>query len=401
MANTVKETYSQNTSVFRYTVSMRFIHDGEVFNIENNRIRSIAIDYNYKEMNMPMIFLTAVLEDQLAERMDRNQDSGTIIFELKRANVSSDMPNLYTNYISDKFIYFININDGGKEYSAEEDVNRTVTIGLLSLDCVNKNKKHLNGVINGNLSSLMYYITGHIPVVLEPPRKNINFVNQFLPPMNSVAKSIEYINNLATFYDTPYRFFIDFDCAYLISSSGKGITKKGEEINTVMINLRQTYNTESKQQGMTMNEARTMYQIEIDDEEDCEISDNHFSEKIYSKVTAVNASGQSFNKSIRTSEDSNVNAKNRFIRIMNDNEGILDNTVSSINSSAIQIMVQKADIDASVLTLNKEYIINAKEVRNNDIYNGRYLLARKRELYIRQDEEFIANVMLLFDKAPY
>ena len=64
-------------------------------------------------------------------------------------------------------------------------------------------------------------------------------------------------------------------------------------------------------------------------------------------------------------------------------------------------MVQKADIDASVLTLNKEYIINAKEVRNNDIYNGRYLLARKRELYIRQDEEFIANVMLLFDKAPY
>ena len=50
--------------------------------------------------------------------------------------------------------------------------------------------------------------------------------------------------------------------------------------------------------------------------------------------------------------------------------------------------------------MNKEYIIRADDAYGDETYNGRYLLTRKRELYIRDDNTFTMDVMLLFKKVP-
>jgi hypothetical protein len=73
--------------------------------------------------------------------------------------------------------------------------------------------------------------------------------------------------------------------------------------------------------------------------------------------------------------------------------------VSYLNTSAIQLLVQKVDIDSSKFTINKEYIIKADDAYNTELYNGRYILVRKRELYVREDDNFTMNVMLLFRKV--
>ena len=70
-----------------------------------------------------------------------------------------------------------------------------------------------------------------------------------------------------------------------------------------------------------------------------------------------------------------------------------------MDNSSIQLLIQKNDIDSEVLTINKEYTIKADETYNTDRYNGKYILVRKRELYIREDETFTMCVMLLFEKV--
>ena len=87
------------------------------------------------------------------------------------------------------------------------------------------------------------------------------------------------------------------------------------------------------------------------------------------------------------------------MRIKNDNSGVIDNIINSANTSAVQILIQKTDIDSSVLTMNKEYIIHADEVYG-DAYNGKYILIRKREMYVRENNNFTMNTMLLFEKLP-
>lgn len=399
------DTYKPSTNIYKYTSSMKYMLDEEKFSIEAINIKSIAIDYDFKNTNMPMIFITAAIDRNHLDMMIQNQDTGIIIFDLEKCISNSDMPDLYTKNISDKFIYFIsedinknNDMDYSGDNSEREDLFKIVSFGMLCLDHVNNNKKSLNGVVTGNLSSLLYYITGHIPVLIEPPKENIFFNEQFLPPLNSVSKSIAYINNLNAIYDTSYRFFIDFDCSYLISSSGKSVKRQGEDITSILINIHSTTDMESKLQGMTINETEAIYQIDVD-AIDCEISDNHISNNLYSKVIATDASGNVLEKSLSSEGKTSVVKKSKMIRLPNANSRLLDNMISSVDNSSIQLLVQKTDIDSSVFTINKEYLVKADEVYGSEKYNGRYILSHKRELYIRNDEEFVMNTMLLFEKV--
>ena len=402
-----QSTYMPNSNIYKYTATMSFILGQEVHDIDTMNIKSIAIDNDYKNANMPMIFVTVAINRKIIDKMVKNQDSGIIILDLQRAIINSDMPDLYSKYINDKFIYFISedVNktdeiDYEESNKDRDDLFKVVVLGLLSLDHVNKNKRDINGVVNGNLASVLYYLIGNQPVLIEPPKDNIDMHNKFIPPMNSISKTLKYLNSLNVFYQTPYRFFIDFDCAYLMSSSGKAVKKKGEDISTVFLILRNTFNEASKVQGMIIDEKQSMYQIECDGI-DCELADNHISEKSYSTISAINASGSSTQGSLSNrTKDTIVESKNKSIRLANDNTGLLDNMISASDSSAIQLLVQKTDIDSSVLTMNKEYIIKADEVYKTEAYNGRYILTRKRELYIREDTNFVMNTMLLFEKIP-
>lgn len=405
MPSNINETYQPTTNIYKYTAELNYIIGEDVYYIDTMNIKSIAIDSNYKQMNMPMIFITLSIDKRLIDKMVQNQDTGIFIFQIKRCITNSDMPDLYTDYINDKFIYFIaediNKNDMADYEGANEDredIYKLTTIGLLSLDHVNKNKKNIQGVLNGKLSSIMYYVTGHLPIVIEPPTNNTIITNRVLPPMNSVSKTLRYLNSLNVFYSTQYRFFIDFDCAYLISSSGKAVQRDDEDITTVFLVLKNSYDEGSKIQGMITSEEQAMYQIEID-ANDCELADNHVSEKSYSHVNAMTTSGAKSNSDISNrSENSLILSKTRNVRISNDNSGLLDNMISSLNTSAIQLLVQKVDIDSSVLTINKEYIVKGDEVYNTEAYNGKYILTRKRELYVREDKSFSMNTMLLLEK---
>lgn len=408
MADIINDTYKPvDTSIYKYTASLKYIVDSETNEIETYSIKSIAIDDDYKNMNMPMIFMTVSIDRKLLDKIIQNQETGIFIFNMQKyVGNSVDSSNLYEDYINDKFIYFIeediNKNDS-VDYSGpnegREDLYKIVTLGLLSQKCVNNNKKSINGIVSGKLSSIMYYMTSHLPVLIEPPAENKQLDNVMLPALNSTSKALEYLNNLQVFYPTKYRFFIDFDCAYLISSSGFPVEKERDNITTVFLEILNTHKQESKSQGVVLDEANNMYKLECD-AIDCELSDNHVSDKSYSKLSVTNASGNTVvTDTVDKDPESTIVSKTRSIRISNDNNGIVDNMISSIDTSAVQLLVQKTDIDSSIITMNKEYIVKADDVYGSK-YNGRYILTRKRELYVREDQDFSMNTMLLFEKIP-
>lgn len=395
--------HSPSTDIYKYTADLKYVLGTDVYIFETSNIKSIVIDSNYDELNMPMIFITLGVYQSMANKMILNQQEGAFILDIKRCVANSDMPDLFSDYISDKFIYFISGEvDQGVDTNIDNidsnDDDTVVTVGLLSLDHVNKNKKTINGVINGNLSSIMYYVTSHLPILIEPPKNNVSFTNRILPPMNSVAKILKYINSLSVFYPTQYRFFINFDKAYLISSSGKPVKASGDSITSVLITVYHEDEKEAKIQGMSTNNQQRLYEIIINSK-DCELSDDNLSEKSFNKITAnSNINGQ-VSGTLSTATSSLLSSKTKTIRIGNGNTGIIDNMVSSIDTSAIQLLIQKVDIDGSIFTINKEYVIRADNAYNTEKYNGKYILVRKRELYLRNDDTFTMNIMLLFKKV--
>ena len=398
-------SHEPNGTIYRYTADLKYVLNGTIYDIDTPSIKTMAIDRDYINRNMPMVFITLGVYQSLANKMRLNQDTGYFILDIKRCIYNSGNPDLFTNYISDKFIYFIagDIDiDNSVEYKEDEpDENIIVTLGLLSADHVNKNKKIINGVVDGKLSSIMYYVTSGLPVLIEPVKNNVMMKELVLPPLNSVAKALEYLNSVHIFYDTPYIFFIDFDMSYLLSSSGKSVKAKNDTITTVIMNIfHWEDDPESKIQGINTNKGQSVYQINISSA-NCEISDNNLSEKLFRKINAANTSGINTSGNIAArSSKSPIVSKSKSVRIGNDNNGLLNHMIHTIDSSAVQIVVQKTDIDPDIFTINKEYHIDAYNAYGSDIYNGRYLLVRKRELYVRDDETFTSNTMLSFKKLP-
>ena len=389
---------------YGYQASLKFVFaDGEIYNLTAENIMSIVIDSDYINNNMPMVFLTLHTQDGLLDKIVQEQDTSIAIFDLKKKIFNNDMEGYFTDYISGKFIYIIS-EDSNKNIGLDnDDVDNdydTFAIGLLNLDHVNKNKRDVNCVVDGKLSSVLYYLTSHLPILIEPIKNNITLINRFIPPMNSLSKALAYLNNLSVFYPTKYRFFIDFDCSYLISSSGKPVQKQGESVTTVMIKMKNSIQEGTKEGGMWIDTKESMYVVEVDGS-DVELYDNHVAPRSYTKISATDASGSKSNTILSYSDSlGSVKSKNRNIRIHNDNSGMLSNISSGLESGKVQFMIQKTDTDSSIFTINKEYIVRAEEIYETDKYDGRYILVRKRELYIKNGDNMRMNVMLLLEKAP-
>ena len=75
---------------------------------------------------------------------------------------------------------------------------------------------------------------------------------------------------------------------------------------------------------------------------------------------------------------------------------MLDNIEYDYNSSNAFVSIIKSNLDTDIFSINKRYTIN--HIERYQKLNGEYLLSRKREIYIREDETFIMDSILNFRK---
>lgn len=402
-----------DTNIYMYNADMQLVVGDKITPIDPVYINSIVTDYDYDVNNMPLIYVTAAFNTALLREFVRNQDSGYVIMNLQKFNANGDMPGVKTSYIKDKFIYFISDDyvldddDKGREEKntvavKNNDPNgrdfREVTFGLMSVDLLNKNKKNVGGIVNkGTVISVLNHIAGHLKLVMEPPAYNKALTQFIIPPMNSVAKSIEYVNQRYTFYKSPYRFFMDFDVSYLISSEGKYVPKKGDKIGTVLITLKNAYSDQSKVQGMSIDAKNGNYNFIISSS-DVEFYGNNSSDRSYNSIKSVDSNGKTKTTDVRLSKVSQLKNKQQTVRLPNDNEGLVENMKFNIKSGSRILCINKNNLDSSIFTINKKFTVNAGDVLDPS-YNGDYILSRKRELFVKQDDDLVPNTMLILKKV--
>lgn len=393
-------------NIYRYKAELTFVNGSTAKVIDPKQIKSIVIDYDYDNYNMPLIYLNMAISKNILDEMVKNSNTGLINFTLYKYITNSDIANIPTVRIKNQFVYFlsedINFNkqlDAANETrTTDDDLYIQTTIGLMMLNHLKWNKKQINGVLNGTtMVNAVYYCAGHIPLLIEPFTYNTTMNQILLPSMNSVSKAISYLNNLSVFYSTSYRFFMDFDTAYLVSSSGKPVIKKGEAkaCNSVVFEILNTTAKDSTDQGMYIDTDQKIYRLKIAGT-DIYRDVNKYTEKSYNNITAMTSNGRAGSVGVNINNSSYMNNKTRMIQIQNGNIHKLDNIKADIQNSAITMHINKNDVDTSIFTLNREYMINCKDVYPGN--EGKYLLVSKKELYIREQEDYLSNVLLIFKK---
>lgn len=377
---------------YRYSISLRYLYNNKEVEFDNTNIHHVIVDYDYDNKNMPVIFITASIDKNVLDDMILNSSSKTLTLQISKF-INNTQFKIKENYIKGQFIYFlsneVNTNkslDYSTDTANSKDMYKRVTIGLIKKELVDNNKKlTVNNVVTGSLTSIVLYYLQHMPLLLEP-MNDIHLNNFIIPPINSVSKLIHYLDDNFNLYNNKYRLFYDFDLTYLLSSNGQPIQHQNETINTVVININDTIKEDSKLQGMDIQ--NNAYLIEVD-ANNIHYEQDKATNITMDKIMTIDSEG---NYSV-TGEGT----KTKIVRTTNNNlnKGHIQKT--EIDNTSFIITILKTELDSSVLTINKNYIIkNYKPLKDKD---GNFLLSRKREVYTPDDGNYILATMMYLRKA--
>lgn len=394
---------------YKYSIELKYIRQKERIaeNITPEHIRSFIIDRDYINNNLPVIFMNITLKKTLIDDMILNSDKNTMVFTIYKYIYREGKFSTKTRYIHEEMMYFIqddlnyrdSLDFNTKEVKEREDITKNINIGLMGLNSINNNKTTINTVLrNTTMMNAVYYcIPSRLNMVIERFHYNDTMKELLIKPQTSLSNVIKYLNSIKVFYKTPYRFFIDFDCGYLLSTSGTSVPKKGEPINSILIIIRDPLNEQAMTEGMITNYTTKNYQIDVS-AVDTQVIQNRITEKVYTSVSAISEQGKTKEKSLNINKSNLSKNKTEIIRTPNSNPNLIENIAAANNQTSSHIVLNKIDVDVSVFTPNKRYII-----RNYDGHkdrDGDFILTRKRELfYYETDTKFTGNAMLEFDQV--
>lgn len=400
-------------SSYRYTMDFTYCHkEGKKilnYKYDSTNITGCIIHSDYIHNNMPIIILDICIPSTVANILvdPTNILNDSIIFNINKIDIEDEL-GIELPYIQGKFNYYtfepINKN-ANLEYDTDRNPNdpdtltRALKIGLIMKDMINANNVAVNGVIKGStMQDVVQYCLNqtNMKTLVEQFDYNTQLKQVIVPPLNSLSKLVSFLNDVSVFYNTQYRFFIDFDLIYLISSSGNAIAKKTEKITSIMFDISDVDDIDPKNaENMTILTKQKLYYIPITFY-DCQLADNYMISQQYNSIATIgdNTSGGSA-IDIKTGSNSVSSVKN--IRINNNNLKMLENIASSIANSNTLVSLFKVGADNSIFTPNKTYRIKYNNTYDES-HNGSYLLNTKQEVFTREGPVFASATMLSLAK---
>lgn len=397
---------------YRYDAEFQYINvaKGTYERIFQESIKWIIIDKDYEKYNMPLVFASITIDKRLADDMIINYRENLINVQIQKFAYDSD-DEFYMNnkcdeeYIYGQFEYFTDdkINDNDEiDYATEEneerkDIYRTITIGLMKLSLINQNKKRFNMTLMETTmtNALMTVTRGLEDLVMEPLTYDEVIPQLILPSTDSISKMISALNQTKVFYSTPYRFFMDFDATYLLSSDGTSVKRKGQNITDVLIVVKKTTDSAGMTEGVYLNRSEKCYQINIGSN-NVDIRDNHTIEKSVTQLVAIQASGEKQEASLDIDTSSTNTDKVATITIPNENINMIKNIKAQTETGASYVCIVKDNIDSELININSITVMH--HLDENVAYNGQYLLARKREILMNNGYDFNISVVATYKK---
>lgn len=403
---------------YSYRATLFFVdsEDNSTTEIAQDNMRSILIDKNFEDLNQPVLMLSVSIDKKILNQIIETQEDSLMALTLYKVNENNP------DYIGDKVLedLFIYMTDEDISYTNELDYNndehdrndlfRNITFYLLKRDTVNNMNQIINTCNRGTrsivgnkihidpitMTDLLMRVADYFwPLLIEPLQHNPNFDQVVIPPVTKVSDYIEYLNdNLYTFYDSGYRFFVDYDSAYIVSESGNKVEHRNEDYSTVIIEIGELLSLEHGRQGLIVDDENSCYRIFLPVSY-TKFTKNPFTKRIVTNVTSLTSSGEVSSKNILENITKNNTAKTKLFTTKSSNPNIASNIESGLQNRNITLDINKPDLDASLFTVNKEYIIRNQV---HPEYDGKYLIQNVKQVFLKQDNKFKMSTLIRFAK---
>lgn len=391
---------------YNYDVEATLVYGNNSLVFDENTIKSIILNHDFDNKNMPIIYLQISMAPDQYNIMVQNRSNANIVFTLYKYDATSNSQ-IKKKYVSDSFSYMMtsdpnyneSLNTGSNQRFSEDKNNVEESlkatsyfngyIALIKEESLNANKQLNNGIFrNCNLISLIHRFTKHMTMVIEPldPQNNITIDQIIIPPVDTVTKVLEYIDSEQSIYSTGYRYFRDFDKTYLLSNSGNAVDLHDGTYSKVFIEICDPLEVIESGNAMEIDTANKAYIIKIN-ANDTSIKVDQSIDKSYNLIMSIDSDGQTTNVDLNVEAHSDSTQK---VQVTRASSKTVSKSKYMRESTATMLSVTKSNIDSSILTPNKEYIV--KNYKNNTQYNGRYILSYKKEVLARDGNYIISTL---------
>lgn len=388
-------------TAYNYTPTVELMVGTKNYTFPRNSIRTIIIDDSYDKNTMPIIYIKVRISSVLYNKLVLNADKGTISFRLFKFTRDTKS-SIREVYIEDNFTYIMT-SDPNYNEALEQFVNNTNTddtessdtymegfIGLMSLQCIEDNKKLINDIIkDSNLPSIVHKYTNHMNMCIEP-FEYVDVIKQhIIPPMTTITSLLKWLNDNFTFYKSGYRYFRDFTTTYLLSMNGRAVSDGTSRFNTIVFSIRDPLDHLGKVNSMELDNTNHAYIIYVD-ASDTSIHIDRTTNKHYNSILGVDGIGNTVQEHLNLPESPMLSEKVLLERTYPNNIENIYSTKTAIESASVIVTIRKSEIDSTIFSPNKEYQI--KNYSDNREFDGRYLLSYKKEIILRQDDGYIGGV---------
>lgn len=383
----------QNTNrrAYNATIELAFENNGQRTKIESEKISYVMIEHDYENQVLPIIYVSLSANDFLYKSIINYKNTAKFYLRICKVDKNSSSSvsketlagsfNYVTSTSNPNFREDINLND----YTMQESSYRRITIGLVSIELTNKLRKSFNGLYkNIDQKTLLAMAIEGTKCIIENPTYNTTYSTINIPPLSSRYKMIEYIFDKDNFYDTKFRYFMDFRNSYLLSKCGNYIDAGDGDLSSVIIDIKSVTANEAYYDGMEIKNGS--YYIYINPAES-HVSLNQGTEKVANQIVSIDEdeSIQTLDLNINSTQGSTT--KQLFVRT--DNAALYKN---ELETNTVSIEVLKHNIDGSHITPNK--IITVNNFGEYSKYNGKYIMNYKKEFYKCTAGEFYLSCIL-------
>lgn len=401
-------------SIFKYSLNDIFViieNSDEDIKISKKDITSIFIEKDYENAFFPILRIDCVIDNNVYDKIMINKTKIRFKVNLSKFIMNKDFD---TNYDPNNIIYTDVINSTFRLVDDELDISHRYRIDKTdqstdeeiapTKNSMNKsfylfNDTHISryreliNIIFRNTSVTDMIAYGfkkcNIDKVLMTPLDNRNIYIETKIEPTTLIGFINTLHQLRGLYNTGYTLFQDFDLLYLINKESKCSAYRSNELKSVYLNIGDINNNTDTIFGCFENIDENRYEMNVISK-DVEITNKAIPNKelYYNKFITVGKDG-----SIDRHEISlNGFGEHKTTKIFENkysNQYLSNSVKHSLEESNIVMTTSIAEIDIDSITCNKEYIVNFKDLKLNEMFGGYYRLIKSTmALYKEGGEEF-------------
>ena len=383
-------------NAYNYNVELSLLLEDEIINLDQTDINSIIIDSDYDKNTMPIIIVGVNIEPNTYNKFVLNSDTAFVSAKIYKSDVNAVSAS-NSVYISDRFAYKMTDNPNYNESlinmsSSEEYINNATFrgyIALINLESIDSNKRLFNTIIKKTdlLSAVVNFIS-HLNLCIEPFDDNPSIDQFIIPPIASITNLLNYMNQQFCFYNSGYRYFRDFNITYLLSCSGKAVPTTDDDYATVIIDIVDPSSYSGYDDGIEIDDKSKAYIIHVPANA-TSIDKDKYIDNSFNSIIGVDSKGNTDKVVLDIPRNPESTEKVYLERV--NNIKYINNTKQALESKSLIVTVTKANVDSSILTPNKEYII--KNYKDNSDYDGKFILSYKKEVMILASQGFQSNIV--------